>query len=332
MNYIYRCNKCSDASHSGSVSTGIGKGWVRYPSKQRKKACPECLGPVVYVREENFQKWPDDSYIREGKLIGLTTKHAAKFTLLSAGSNVGKRSARTKIGSYNPKIDLGDGVDEEMEPDDPDDFDFFPEPEKPFNPAMRYTPDGDGKYVGRAFDISGCNPKCKMTRSKQVKGAKGRLNVTGAVMRQHYKPLVRLPKKMSSLSAYYWANLTCAPRGLAHSVNKKKSLEWCHLIADSLGGGTSPRNLVAASFAANTYMLAIEEQLQNKREFWLDIEAYCEDNHVAEFITYTITLAPNGKTKPGSAKTWVIDAREDHFTKADYERVGGEVSRHLKLA
>jgi DNA-directed RNA polymerase subunit RPC12/RpoP len=126
------------------------------------------------------------------------------------------------------------------------------------------------------------------------------------------------------ISAYTWANWQVIPptRGLPYRSNKFYSLEWCHLIADSLGGATVSHNLVAASFAANTFMMTIEEKLNARSDLTIQVRALCSKDHVAEFVYYTV--------KRGTAtNTWIIDGRNDIFSRADYLAIGQEVTNFI---
>jgi hypothetical protein len=105
-----------------------------------------------------------------------------------------------------------------------------------------------------------------------------------------------------------------AGRGSLYTVDKFTSLEWCHLIADSLGGPTTPANLVAASFGCNTEMNVIEHRLQGRTELDVQVTAECNANHIAEMITYNIYY---GTKLP--IFTRKIDAYNDHFTKEDMD-------------
>ncbi|MEJ6710250.1 MAG: hypothetical protein QNK92_15900 [Amylibacter sp.] len=110
-------------------------------------------------------------------------------------------------------------------------------------------------------------------------------------------------------SAQKWAE-----RGLAYTVNRYASLEWCHLVGDCLGGLTVHSNLVAASFGANTEMLAIEHCLKGRAEFGVLIQAQCSKAHVAEVIIYNVKHMKSQKIQ-----SWQINARNDYFTKDDFE-------------
>ncbi len=97
------------------------------------------------------------------------------------------------------------------------------------------------------------------------------------------------------------------------------SEEWCHLQASSLGGPTVSTNLVAASFACNTYMMAIESYIKNRNELSVTVSAYCTDPacEVADAIRYKIYRRAG--TKLIELFRVVIDATAQHFSKDDLE-------------
>jgi hypothetical protein len=125
-------------------------------------------------------------------------------------------------------------------------------------------------------------------------------------------------------------------RGVSYKVNPKGSEEWCHLIADSLGGPTTGRNLVAASYSANTMMGAIEKCLHGRAEFEIRVRAHCSRANVAEFLDYAIRHS----TDRGVSQVlfFSIDAATAGFSLADcnfvaaafqaWERSGYRSSHH----
>lgn len=105
--------------------------------------------------------------------------------------------------------------------------------------------------------------------------------------------------------------------------DRYKSAEWCHLVADCLGGPTSHTNLVAASFAANTEMMAIENLLMGKTAFQVRVEARCQTAHVAERILYYVYC------KKSHHWLWEIDGRNDDFTQEDLDEVRDSLKDYL---
>lgn len=110
-----------------------------------------------------------------------------------------------------------------------------------------------------------------------------------------------------SLSAWKHAGRT------PYKKNRYKSAEWCHLVGDCLGGPTAVYNLVAASFAANTEMMAIENLLMGKTHLRVLVAAYCKTEHVAECIRYHVYC------NKGHHWRRKIDGSNDFFTRDDLE-------------
>ncbi|WP_179403443.1 hypothetical protein [Burkholderia guangdongensis] len=93
------------------------------------------------------------------------------------------------------------------------------------------------------------------------------------------------------------------------------SEEWCHLWASCLGGPTTSDNLVAASYACNTFMMAIETNLKSRTDLCISVSAYCSDanGNVADAIRYKIFEVGTGK----ELFNRLIDATAQHFSRSD---------------
>lgn len=105
----------------------------------------------------------------------------------------------------------------------------------------------------------------------------------------------------------------------------KYSEEWCHLQAASLGGQTVDSNLVAASYACNTYMMAIESYIRCRTELSLSVTAYCSDHgcEVAEAIKYRIYERKG--TNLIARFCEIIDATAQHFSQTDLDVLKGKL-------
>jgi hypothetical protein len=92
----------------------------------------------------------------------------------------------------------------------------------------------------------------------------------------------------------------------AFGSDPKGSYEWLHLIANSFGGpdsctfpsvllGENPAqvvaNLVLGSYAANTFMMAIEFAVDGKVGIHYCVESFSTDAHIAEWIRVSICKA-----------------------------------------
>jgi hypothetical protein len=112
---------------------------------------------------------------------------------------------------------------------------------------------------------------------------------------------------------------------------KGADFEWCHLIADSLGGPTEQANLACATYHANTAMLCIERELKGKT--YLDVRVEMDvrrGTHIAEKITYQIRKTPSHskkRQKVGETKifTETIDGLASGCTKDEGEKLRGRV-------
>jgi hypothetical protein len=93
--------------------------------------------------------------------------------------------------------------------------------------------------------------------------------------------------------------------------------EWCHVIADSLGGPTTKDNLFCGGYNANTHMMAVEGLLSGKTHLEVQVEAHCQTGTTcAEKIVYRVQ-------KPGSANIFedTFDSLSTGFNPDDYRRV-----------
>lgn len=112
---------------------------------------------------------------------------------------------------------------------------------------------------------------------------------------------------------------------VAYTTNKFSSYEWCHLIADSLGGVTAENNLVAASFSANTHMGALEMLLKGQSSLLLQVTANCQLEHLAISIEYTIRCPAKNKRY-----SVLIDGTVGNFSEVDVLREQGKLRAWLK--
>lgn len=64
--------------------------------------------------------------------------------------------------------------------------------------------------------------------------------------------------------------------------------EWCHIVADCLGGATTWNNLVAGGYNANTHMMYIEMACKGRGYLEVGVEVYVKDDFIAEYIVYHI--------------------------------------------
>ena len=112
---------------------------------------------------------------------------------------------------------------------------------------------------------------------------------------------------------------TCISGGIGGGTKAVVSEEWCHLWASCLGGATTSDNLVAASYACNTFMMAIETCIKSRTDLSISVSAYCSDaqGNVAEAIRYRIFKKSTGKPLFDR----LIDATVQHFSLADLRQL-----------
>ena len=294
MPFLYMCNDCFNRDqNSGLLISQNGDKHIR--------TCPYCGQDTAQLKRAYKN--------RTGQV-----KQAVTFDVAQKKAERGTRKGRP---SAKYMANLGKEAVDENELSDPE---YVPQVD--FTPNMRFT-DASGPSMTQRVPstVTGLvqTPFEMISKSHTITNKAGRGD-TGAVM-----ALALTFPKPKKLSAYTWANWggVSPARGMPYTKNKYCSLEWCHLIADSLGGPTMCDNLVAASYAANTYMMTIEEKLNAQSNLSIQIKAECSRDHVAEFIYYTVI-------KGNSQNTWTIDARNDYFTMANYEAVGKSVVDFIK--
>lgn len=193
-----------------------------------------------------------------------------------------------------------DEAEDSSESDDEDDPDFLPPKSHDYNIQMRLT---TSPYAARA--TYGHDATHLQNKRNQILGTAGRLNLNKVMGDFLGAPD---PGRYAA-----WKH-TGAPK---YSDNKVASSEWCHLIADSLGGPSVPGNLVAASYCANTYMAAIEVLLKGQSGLTLDVTVHCSAPHIGEWIHYKIVDTAN----PAHFYDVSIDALAAGFNGTDLDRV-----------
>mgnify|MGYP000609605987 FL=1 len=226
-----------------------------------------------------------------------------------------KRGTVSEDGPPSAKRQRLDSVSE-SESDEEEFFDNNEEyvPGSRWNPSWRLT---KGSYTSR--DKPEVLKACHMQLSKV-----SRLNITGSKDRGGGQKKQFNGKSAEEVSG----------RGLAAPILVKKSSEagdssseeWCHLIAASLGGETISKNLVAASYACNTYMATIESFLSARTDLTVEVTAYCEKQDVGEWIEYKIFKRTGSKI----LVVYQIDARAASFSKLDKDAVDKELKLKAK--
>lgn len=129
-------------------------------------------------------------------------------------------------------------------------------------------------------------------------------------------------KVAMGMSAWEYALKNGAPNAGKYRLGGQEHYEWCHLVADSLGGPTDKTNLVAGHYAVNTFMLAIEQVLNNRqaKDLKVKVTAYCKIDYIADFIHYQVF-----NLLDKLLFELIIDGHISQFSEVDYDLVQKEV-------
>lgn len=183
---------------------------------------------------------------------------------------------------------------------DLDDPDYEP-PARSFNVDMRLT--NGARMSCRALKDVIYDARFDKVQEEDIGAVQHRPVSTNAAMGTHIcgKGTVSA-RKVSKRGAVYH------PGGKGHD-------EWCHLLADSLGGPTAADNLVAGSYGANTHMAVLENLLKGRTDLRVRVTAHCSADHVAEMIHYEVAF----RVDPLKSVEFWMDATNFDFTKEDME-------------
>lgn len=277
----------------------------------KKWTCPSCKSNDKLKLATRRQK--DKIYKDE---IDLTSQLANRI-----GKNKAKMARKAQAKSYARFFEVDSEDEEIVDNGEPEvDLDDLWEPEvHTYDINMRLT-SGLFRAQCRQFDPSMYDQALIKRKSQLVAGTAGRQSccvVMGAEI---------LGKGTISAAGYAkMVNKWPDPPSIFEPKDAKSRPEWCHLIADSLGGPTEHENLVSASYGANTYMAVIEAMIKGHTGLLITVEAYCSATHFAEFIVYTI--------QPRNSSAYIrytIDGRNYRFTKDDMTDVQNELDRWMK--
>ena len=246
--------------------------------------CPRCHGDTI-------RSGTGSTKIR-GVAILLTPAALDRYARPARSAAEGSE-AKTALQLKRKRVD--DSSSESSESEDESDDDYLPQPPRPFNVRMRLTI--------AAYQARGHHPNdvaCVLRQTRNVLTTAGRLDLN-KVMGQHLPPPA-LPKWPA------WRHHGTT----SYATNPKASSEWCHLVADSLGGPSIPANLVAASYSANTYMCAMEVMLKGQGGLTIDVTVHCSVPHFGEWIYYRILQRASNQSFLEE-----IDAQATGFAAAD---------------
>jgi hypothetical protein len=241
-----------------------------------------------------------------GKIV-VVEDARGKFNAKAVPYNVrpARDRSRSPVRYYQRDQDDSSASSDDDEESSGDDYVGDPAPFKGVYSRLSLT----GRYAPRAnlaaLVTAGTANKIKQ---KHVKIAAGKPNRgQNAVMGQSATVASKRNLPATTISDGHGGGQT------AHSE------EWCHLQAACLGGDTIQNNLVAASYACNTYMMAIETYLKTRTEFSVSVTAYClvAGSNVAEAIRYKVFARSKGMLR--EVFNELIDATAQHFSREDLE-------------
>lgn len=204
-------------------------------------------------------------------------------------------------------------VEGDSDGDDESSADEYFEKCSTFNHSMRLTGDGGSPgYHSQARTIfNNLDATHRIVKGQRVQGS-----AANSLDKQTLMAKKLGPGLGNKLSASVYMGLT--------GKTKDNKAEWCHVIADCLGGMTVAENLFAGSFACNSYMEAIETSIKG-HAFQLDITVDCSKAHCGSRVVYKISH----KTK---SMTWTIDAQAKYFNADDQGQVFNEAQEFVKTS
>jgi hypothetical protein len=277
-----------------------GFGWEQFSSKPENVPCRRCtrLGLSSTV---SFRKKRSDAK-KVGNTFGFNDSLAVNRPV---------RAKRKAAWLEDSETDDDESVEVDDEANDPS---YAPAP--PFDPSLRYSTSGSFTLTRKlkAPTTIQATPWTGITQSQATsRNTSAQFNGTSA--EDHGNKYASEYKGARSKTG--------------------KIFEWCHLIADCLGGSTSAANLCCGSFHANTAMLCLENVLRGKT--WLEVKVDVElrsNSFVAEKISYRVRK----KSSAGSPTVkkvradfdYIIDGLATGCTKQDGEELAGSLRTWLK--
>ena len=188
-----------------------------------------------------------------------------------------------------------------------------------YAPTVGFTP---------SFRLSSTNSTCRgaFPATTEVAGA------FTAVMESHKTTAVTISNKdavmatalgsgakPNKLSATEWATKN-APAALP-----KLDYEWCHIIADCLGGPTSAANLFAGGYHANTHMMYIEMACKGRGYLEVRVQVFVSHPKVGDHIIYSIREKGSNR----AALSITIDALSQGFSRKDRDDLTAVVKPYI---
>ena len=283
-----------------------------------KNECPQCGGIIVcrrIVKHKPTRRGGNERYevshINSSLLTRPSREKARKtqeeHTKLARQEEINfRRQLAMSDSKFASEPDSDSAFDDESVTElGEDDLPYLPG--ETFKPSMRFTQSSGLRFAAGQRDLTPLvfNPAYTKIMSDTVKNSAVRGNTNGKMGQSAHQASQRGVQRV---------------QGAAFRGDHE---EWNHLIADCLGGPTEQHNLVAASAACNSYMLNIEACLRGKSHITVVVTAFCNIEHVAEWIEYKII-------NKGKTLIKIIDAQNHYFTKDDGKDLRTEVLKLCK--
>lgn len=139
------------------------------------------------------------------------------------------------------------------------------------------------------------------------------------------RPALRGPRNTKAVMDNQTADEYATQHGA--DIAAGREFEWCHMIADCLGGATKKENLFCGGKHANTHMEVIEHHLMGRTEFEVSVEVQARENTCfAEYLIYRV--------RSGAGQTeWsaTIDSLSAGFSREDKQKVDTELGLWIRM-
>jgi hypothetical protein len=269
-----------------------GYTWAKYSANPMSASCPRCLRNKDTRHFIKFRKVRADAR-RPPRNLNADEAMAV---------NRPQRNVKRRADAPPPEPDSDDEL-EAMADDDADaDPDFLLSPE--FSINMRYSAGG-----GFAARIVAGKTRKKSTPWTRIGPRAGRGVSTSA--------------QFGNVTAHDYGHRHAPGYAGQRPTTGNSDYEWCHLIADSLGGPTTAANLFCGTYHANTAMLCLEGPLYGKSEYEIRVEVDVRaKTDLGESIDYYVRKAVSRhkakRTKPVPFHV-TLDARATGCSQPDGE-------------
>jgi hypothetical protein len=279
--------------------------------QQYNFTCTNCFRKWTGVTTPAFVKCARCKGVAHQVIARKRRKDAIKPVFDTNSLNIHSRPTRnarppTRLADQQMAFlvkELGENDDMEMDVDLPEDeIDDEYVPSADFNPDLRFTSAGEFDKAQFLFGVTKATPWTKIT------GKAGRGNTAA---------------QFGGESAeLHGSRFEPQYHGQPPATGTSR-FEWCHLIADSLGGPTNANNLFCGTYHANTAMLCIEKVLRGKTHLEVKIDVTIRaKTELGLIINYQVR---NPRSSNIFSKR--IDGLATGCTKSDGTKLSGEVRK-----